>query len=180
MMWRNYILSPVNEITAPTAPIIDVDEAKEWLKISYDAEDDLLTSLIDAATTILQKGLSLSLGGRQLQINITHSGCIPFKLPYGPVITLDEVMYRNCNCLALPFVTADATTYGMIGDYLSAQAGYYQIKYTAGPYPDPEAAKTMVKQQVAYMFENRGDALQGKINPDLLIQTVPLNNNEWI
>lgn len=184
MIWRNSIITPVKTVVDSIDTLVSLDEARHWLKMDNIGSDDLIiTSLIKAATGILQRSLSMSFMARTLSVYFIHGECFPFHVPYGPVITINSLTRRECDCQGMPFTPF--TGYDIAGDSFSGPNGYYNMEYVAGPvstvYPDNvEALKTMLLQQIAWMYENRGDQRQQQLNPIIDIYGASMTQNDWI
>lgn len=178
-VWRNAIMTPVKVITEATDMPVTLAEAKNWLKMeSINDDDDLIMSLIKSAVTLLQKTWSISFQTRTLSVYLQHNPMFPIRIPYGPISSVSSVEYKSCDCQNLPFSAADPTTYTITDDLLKGQPGYYIVQYIAGFDVTPDVYKTPILQQVAWMYENRGDQIQYQINPAINLEGGALTQND--
>ncbi len=83
---------PVIEIfQAPSVEPVSLDEAKTYLRIDGENEDDLINSMISAARITTEKYIGLSIISQK--IKLSYDECVPTEiiLPYGPVTAIDSV-----------------------------------------------------------------------------------------
>lgn len=158
----------INGITiladAVVEPVSRTD-AKNWMRIDYNTDDDLIDDLIVAARLHLEKLTGRSLTNKLLKAMIECTGMMPevwmIDLPYSPLNCVDEVKYKT------GINTYDTLTknedYEVIGGKLWVYArGYYEVKYQAGYGTLPEDLQNDILTLVAWMYENRGK----KMNAD--------------
>lgn len=162
-------------VTAPAEAPVTPAEAKAWLRVDHDDEDELITSLVAAAVAHLD-GYSGILG--RAMVNQTWRqdfGCWPgdrvLRLPF-PDVSSVTVKYRDEDDVEQ---TVNATLYELLED---ARGAYVRLKdsFTAPALADdrsepvqvtlvagygadadavPGALKQAIKQLVAYWYENR-------------------------
>jgi uncharacterized phiE125 gp8 family phage protein len=144
---------------------VTVDEVKEYARIDYDVEDNLIQSFITVARIMLEQYTGLSFVQKRLIVNV-NNGCGGIELPYGPIpggvaaidLTLVTDGYGNAinpgNIVlsGLEFINVQAPC-----------APLLQFIYSAGYASLPEVLKNAIKAQAFYLYENRGE-LQGTIN----------------
>ena len=90
----------LKQIVAPAALAVSLDEAKEHLRVDHDAENDLITALIQAATAWLDGWsgvLCIALEAQTLELTLDAfpSGCI--RLPIGPTTAISSVKYLSAD-----------------------------------------------------------------------------------
>lgn len=140
-------------------------DAKNWMRIDYTTDDNLIDDLIVAARLHLEKLTSRSLTNKLLKASIQCSGTIPevwmVDLPYSPLNCVDEVKYKTgMNTYDILTKNED---YEIIGGKIWLYAkGYYEIKYQAGYGTLPEDLQNDILTLVSWMYENRGK----KMNAD--------------
>jgi len=151
---------------AITEPL-SLADAKSFLRLTTSASDTLIQSLITGSRVLIEKYLNRSLIPRTLQIECSHDGQYPLELPYGPVtqtatdvFNITSVFYRfgdrqdwtditsNINDL---FELTSLNNCSLIGN-----CGQYRIQYSCDALQG-EIFKTAIKQQVTFLYENRGD-----------------------
>jgi len=151
-----------------SAEPVDIDDVKAWLKIDVDDDDTLLQTLITAARKQCETFLCISLIPKTISA-ILQNELDNSRLPYGPVGEIQSINDRD---------DADISTdsYELLGNefkWISATSNcFLKIVYTAGYTTCPNHFKTAILQQVAYLYENRGDA--GKLDQLSPIVTLSL------
>jgi len=75
------------------APLIDLQEAKEYLKISYDLEDQTITNLIERVINDMEGYMWASLQASVYKVYAEGFGNIP--LSRGPVSAITSVQYYD-------------------------------------------------------------------------------------
>lgn len=144
-----------------TEPIL-LPEAKNWCKLDDDTTDDaLVTRLITAARIVCEKHANLSFIERTVTAKI-NNGLGGFFLPYGPVTSITSV------------TLADATDiYDANFSIDDAYGSIYTVVYDAGYATLPENLRTAILCQIAWMYQNRGDA---KIAAGLSLESMLILN----
>lgn len=79
-------------ITPPTAEPVSLEEAKAQVRVTHDAEDAFIQSLIVAATRHVEKVLGLSLMTRTYRLTLDRFSDY-IELPRGPVQSVTAVGY---------------------------------------------------------------------------------------
>lgn len=165
-MKYNAVLEVIFSSEGSTEPVTAA-EVKNWCKVEASITDDdtLLASLGKAARVLIEGYLCISLIPRTVTAYLNNSlGDI--ELPYGPVNTFTS-LHRTVDTLDDTAITSDdyrirgsafKTIYTPCYDYLKAiyTAGYANAEAV------PEQYKTAIKQQVVYLYQNRGD-IEGKV-----------------
>lgn len=157
------LTSGVYVVTEP----VTVAEAKTFLRLTTDSVDSLISDLITGARVTIEKYLNRSLIPRVLQIECTHDGRFPLELPYGPVVqtatdvfSVESVYYRFGARMAWTDKTTDLNDlfeFNQLNECaLMGNPGQYRIKYTCEALTGA-IFKTAIKQQVTFMYQNRGD-----------------------
>lgn len=157
------LISGVYVVTEP----VTVEEAKFFNRLTASAEDSLIQSLITAAREIIEQYLNRSLIPRVVQIECVCDGRNKLELPYGPVIQTETDVYDIQSVYYRFGPTEDwndisdntGKTYRFAGlnyCYIFANPGEYRIKYGCQALTG-EVYKTAIKQQVVFMYQNRGD-----------------------
>src|SRR6185312_16122520 len=141
----NAVLS-VTFISESTNEPVTLQEAKDWCRIDVPDDDSLITKLIKGARFICERYVNLSFITRTVTAKI-HNGAGDINLPYGPVNG------------TVNYYELDGTT--VINDLdLTVGSGNNIIAvYTAG-YADgtlPDDLRTALLDQIAWMYQNRGD-----------------------
>lgn len=174
----NTIVDIKNRQASGYSEPVTLQEAKDWAIITHTDDDTLLTAMIYKARVQVENKARLSLVQRD--IILTVDLVREFKLPYGPVRSISEVLWRQgTNADGTPdnvtLTTEDYTTDGL--DFIvikSSKSGRHKITYVAGyettagvNCPIPEDLRSAVLAQVAFLYEHRGDAnMSGKFSDE--------------
>ena len=138
-----------------TAPIT-LAEAKAWIKVdtAITADDTLITELIKAARQQVEGFLGISLIHRTVTAIINNSAG-DIELPYGPLVSFTSLTDEDGTAIAAD----DYELRGIGFKYLHEPLyDYMTAVYTTGYTALPENFKTAVKEQVAWLYDNRGEA----------------------
>jgi uncharacterized phiE125 gp8 family phage protein len=179
----------------PVNPVVTVTEAKNWARISGNAEDTLITDLIETATKQIESHYNLSLIS-QTRIAFWESYGEEVSIPYGPhqSITTVERIYQGTSTT---LTSSDYHTDGL--DYLNiypntvyrgshGRVNYnLKITYVSGFGADgsdvPEDIRKAVSILVAHLYEYRQEfrdqsnkVMSGEV--DRLMQAY--SRREWI
>ncbi len=135
---------------------ITLAAAKAWIKVdtAITADDTLITELIKAARQQVEGFLGISLISRTVTAVINNSaGSI--ELPYGPLVSFTSLTDEDGTAIAAD----DYELRGIGFKYLHEPLyDYMTAVYTTGYTALPENFKTAVKEQVAWLYDNRGEA----------------------
>lgn len=147
----------LTEASTPTEPVT-LEEAKEWCKIelAITEEDSLITELIKTARLQVEGFLNISLVDKTVEAHLNNSlGGV--ELPYQPI--KDFTLLKDEDETTL--TTDEYKLQGVFFKTIKSPCDAYLIaNYTTGysnTNPLPKQFKTAVLQQVAYLYENRGD-----------------------
>lgn len=135
-------------ITDLTTEPVTLQEAKDYMRISSDSENDLIEELITSARERIEKFTGLSLGEKTLKAYWFYYH-VPAEIPYGPVTLINSVV--DDNDVALEY-TARGLQYKVLEAY-STQG--LVIEYEAGFAVAPKGLKLAILKQVSTDYENR-------------------------
>lgn len=124
---------------------VTLQAVKDWCRIDVADDDALITELITAARLVCEHASNLSFIQRTVTATI-HNGLGNFNLPYGPVI--GEVT-------SIANVDGDAVTEYVLRDPYDSDM---TVVYEAGYETLPRNLRSALLAQIAFMYENRGDA----------------------
>jgi uncharacterized phiE125 gp8 family phage protein len=127
---------------------VTLQEAKDYMRISSESENDLIEELITSARERIEKFTGLSLGEKTLRAYWFYFH-IPQEIPYGPVTLIDSVV--NDEDVALEY-TARGLQYKMLEAYSTVGL---TIEYEAGFAVCPKGLKLAILKQVSTDYENR-------------------------
>ena len=173
------MLSPVL-ITPAAGPVVSLEEAKRHCRIEPDVseEDELVAAFVSAATSHLEKTLSLSLLSQRWRQDF--SGFETLRLPFKPVdvdsITID---YYDTDGSSQ---TADPSTYRVLtdaeGTYIEIVSGEswpsvdsrpdaVSVEFDAGYAAEdiPAGLKVAICLHTAFLYENRESHTETAVTP---------------
>lgn len=164
-------------IDSPATEVVSLEEAKAHLRVDFDDDDDLIQSLVAAATSYLDGPngyLGRSLITQTLEMRTDAFRSCPIDLPYGPVQEILAVVYDDAD--GIEQIVSDADYRLISGDRLElvfgkswpaarSQSDAVRIQYIAG-YGDtaedvPEPLRLAVKLLVGAWYENREQTVIG-------------------
>lgn len=154
-----YIASgAIVNITEP----LTLAQAKAWLRVTHDDEDDIISALITASRQICEGFTNKSFVEREVTACLRNDlGNI--KLPYGPIGNLTAVYDWDGNALN----TTDYNLTGVSDKRLGyPMTSYIKVIYTAGYLVLPQHFRTALKMQLSWMYSHRGDEDLSLIAPD--------------
>lgn len=178
----------------PTAWIITLAEAKEWLRIDDENEDFLIEDLIRSATEHLEIRCGRALMPATYRL---HLDCFPdhqILLPLPPCLSVQEITYVDehgdqqtldpslyqTDVISEPARIVPA--YGESWPYTREQLNAVVIAFVAGYPAAPTVAKQYVRLLVAHWYENREGVITGTITAELpvALQSLALQLNTGV
>jgi hypothetical protein len=138
---------------------VTIDEVKSHLLLSPDLsdEDEYLNTLITAAREMCEAATNVSFIQRTVVATLNNSNNNIF-LPYGPVVEVSD--YNDIDGSDVEAEITDSPF-----PQLRYQSCLVVVTYTAGYEVIPAKLKLMVLEQIAYLYQNRGDASAGGLSP---------------
>jgi uncharacterized phiE125 gp8 family phage protein len=127
---------------------VTLQEAKDYMRISSESENDLIEELITSARERIEKYTGLSLGLKTLKAYWFYFH-VPAEIPYGPITAINSVV--DDNDVELEY-TARGLQYKTLEAY-STQG--LAIEYEAGFTIVPKGLKLAILKQVSTDYENR-------------------------
>jgi len=132
---------------------ISLAEAKEYLRVTDTAQDNVITQMITAARQAIEKATQRSLVLSEV-VTIVDNSYGNIELPMQPFVGLLVIKDKDGND-----ITTDVEVDGLVFKRIVTKSDYYRCAYTAG-YPAgfmPMDLKFAIYDQIAFMWENRGD-----------------------
>lgn len=141
---------------------VTLAQAKAWLRVTHDDEDDIISALITTARQICEGHISKSFVERTVTA-IVRNDLGNIKLPYGPVGNITGVFDSAGN----EYASTDYNISGVSDKRLGyPMSSYVKVIYTAGYAVLPQQFKTALKMQLAWCYTHRGDDEGSVIAPD--------------
>lgn len=148
-------VADVDNGTATASDVLTLDNAKAYMKLdSYTDDDALITVLITTAIAMCERWCNTNFTKREVVavLNNINGGSY---LPYGPVSGTVTGVDIDGN-------SVDVTIMGVKWKQLRTPISeYVALTYNGGFDTCPSEYINAVKQQVLYLYENRGDANAG-------------------
>lgn len=162
MLNYNSILDLKLEDTNTTEPI-SLEDMKLWLRLDIEDDDDLVTALIKTARVQIEGYLNRSLVLKNVKAILNNSlGSI--YLPYCPIISaIEDIVIKDKSGNDI----TNAEILGLEFPYIALPAiDYIYVEYSTGYAQQPDWAIAAIKQQVSWLYENRGDETKiGQLSP---------------
>jgi uncharacterized phiE125 gp8 family phage protein len=160
-------------VTAPTLPVVTLEEAKRHLRVDHDDDDALISGMIAAATNHLDPAgngwLGRALRPQTWEMRLDNFPCGPIQLPYPPLISVESVKYDDSD--GVERTATFGTDYRVFqgGDWKSRLEPVYggswpwarcdhetvRVRYTAGYAPadgdTPDALPATIKAAILLM-----------------------------
>lgn len=162
------IIRDVTTLVEPVSEPITLSEAKNYLKVDFDDDNDLITGLIASARVRLEKYAGIAMSARTLQVVAYVDEFI--ELPYAPLNTITTVEYWDGSgwvAMALGDYYVLGTTYKKI--YMVANNRMeYRFTYTCGYTTIPAPMKTALYKLLADLYDYRESSVEDtKPNPNI-------------
>jgi len=154
------IVRDITTTVAPTAEIVTLAEAKNYLRIDYNEDDTLISSLIDTARIRLEQYAGVAMTPRTLQVVAYVDEFI--ELTYYPINTISKVEYwDNTN-----WVEMQIGNYNVLGSttkkiYMTSPImSEFRFTYTCGYSSTPKSIKTALLKMVGDLYEYRESSVE--------------------
>lgn len=159
------IIRDVTTTVEPVSEPITLAQAKNYLKVDFDDDNDLITSLIASARVRLEKYAGIAMSPRTLQVVAYVDEFI--ELPYAPLNNITKVEYwDNSNWveMSLGDYYILGTTYKKL--YMVANNRMeYRFTYTCGYTTIPQPMITALYKLIADLYDYRESSVEDS-NPN--------------
>ena len=150
------------EGSSPETEPVTYEEAIQQANIDDIAGDvNLIESYITTARIQCETFACMSFISREIE-SVVNNSLGGIYLPYGPIIAVSSVYDKDDN-----EITSDS--YKVLGVKFKQLSypmrDYLKVTYTAGWTELPQIFKTAILQQVAYLYEHRGDEKADTFSP---------------
>lgn len=135
---------------------VTLEEIKNYLRVdgSLTTDDDMLTELGKTARSLCEKYVNQSIITRTVK-SIVNNSLGGIVLPYQPYVSGIVVKDYDGNTIDSNNVEFKGASFKRLFEPVSE---YLECTYLAGYSTCPSHFKTAILQQLAWMYENRGDA----------------------
>jgi uncharacterized phiE125 gp8 family phage protein len=154
------IIRDVTTTAEPVSEPITLSEAKNYLKVDFDDDNDLISSLITSARVRLEKYAGVAMSTRTLQVVAYVDEFI--ELPYAPINTISKVEYWNNES----WVEITVGQYNVLGTtykklYMTAFSHMeFRFTYTCGYTTTPPVMKTALYKILADLYDYRESSVE--------------------
>jgi hypothetical protein len=154
------IVRDITTTVAPTAEVVTLAEAKNYLRVDYSEDDDLIEALINTAQTRLEQYAGVAMTPRTLKVVAFVNDFI--ELPYTPTNTISKVEYWD----STNWIEMEIGGYQVIGDttkkvYMtSIYNNEFRFTYTCGYATTPQTMKTSLLKMVSDLYEYRESSVE--------------------
>jgi uncharacterized phiE125 gp8 family phage protein len=162
---------------------ISLETAKDWLRVTTEDDDTIITDLITVARQRVEAFSLISMVAK----SIVLTGYIDTSLflPYAPISTVSAVKSLQGQIVDTgvnDWDTLDADEYQIIGynvkQFRPHFNGVYEITYTSTASTDIRL-KTDLKRVLLWLYENRGDDTDA-IPMELFSNAKTIKNLSWV
>lgn len=151
-------------VIEPPQPIVTLEEAKRHLIVDFDDDDELIESLLLAATSWIDGPtgwLGCALGVQTLELRVADFYSLPCQrdvipLPYPPVLEIISITYRD----------SDGVSVVMPSDGYEATLGGVRPLHDGWPSSDGSADSVHIRYKVGWQKPDTAD-------PSKLVSDVP-------
>lgn len=154
------IIRDVTTLVEPASEPITLAQAKNYLKVDFDEDDSLITSLIISARIRLEKYAGVAMSARTLQVVAYVDEFI--ELPYAPLNNITLVEYWDGSgwvAMGLGDYYILGTTYKKI--YMVANNRMeYRFTYTCGYTSIPQPMITALYKLIADLYDYRESSVE--------------------
>lgn len=141
----------ITEADDATEPVT-LDEAKEWMRVDFDDEDDLITAMITGARQSIEQFTNLALVDKSVVIDVITT-CETDNIRLYGIESIAEIAIEDID----EEDAVDETDYKIRGAGVKVNyGGNFSLSYDIEPVV-PEALKEAIKMEVAERFANRGE-----------------------
>ena len=154
------IVRDITTTVVPTAEVVTLVEAKNYLRVDYNEDDDLIEALINTAQTRLEQYAGVAMTPRTLKVVAYVDSFI--ELPYVPTNIISKVEYWD----NATWVEMQIGDYEILGEttkkiYMtSIYQNEFRFTYTCGYTTTPQTMKTALLKMVSDLYEYRESSVE--------------------
>jgi hypothetical protein len=155
---------------------LDLEDAKAFMRVDYDDDNELISSLIKASRKLIQKQLGKPLVKSDVTLTVkTSCAYAPIELAYYSNATAFAVSDLDTDSLAF---TGDE--YTITGNQIAINyKGAFALSWTETPEVDADVLEA-IKMLVAYRYNNRGDQEKQTGIPEDIETIIDQNRVVWL
>lgn len=171
-------------VTAPTAEPITLSEAKLHLRVDHSVDDDLITTLCQAAQAIVETAVHRLFGSQAWDDKRDSTPCDGvWRLPFPPVSSVTSISYVDHAGATQTWSSSEYTVVTPSGPqcepaYIVPAYGYswpqvrsvpnaITVRFVCGYTSYPAALVQAMKLLIEHWYANRGAVVVGTITSDI-------------
>ena len=150
-------MSIINVLTEQDANIIDLAEIKNFLRIDFDDDDNLLRELLKTAVKQCELYISKSLSEKNYKLSVYECATNTLNLPYPPVISVNSITIidKYNNNIEYTNYLLDTISNKIIFRNLPNNFYRIDIIYTSGYTKIPDDIKQGILFHISKMYEDK-------------------------
>lgn len=150
-------MSIINILTEQDANIIDLAEIKNFLRIDFDDDDNLLRELLKTAVKQCELYISKSLSEKNYKLSVYECATNTLNLPYPPVISVNSITIidKYNNNIEYTNYLLDTISNKIIFRNLPNNFYRIDIIYTSGYTKIPDDIKQGILFHISKMYEDK-------------------------
>lgn len=152
-------MSIISILTEENSNIIELSEIKNFLRIDFNDDDNLLKELLKSATKQCELYISQSLSKKTYKFSIYSITNNILKLPYPPIISITSVniVDKNNNSIEYTNFTLDPISSSLIFKNLPSNFYRVDMTYKSGYSEIPNDIKQGLLFHISKMYEDKVD-----------------------
>ena len=139
-------MAKINQISLTPAPVVDLAEAKAFLRVDFNNDDTLIQSLIDQATEEAQSYTGVIFGEAVYTYEDKGNQRVWLNWP-SPVVSIDSVQVDGSDIEYTDNLDGSLTITG------AGSAQLFTITYTVGMDPAPKDVASAILQRVKFGYD---------------------------
>jgi uncharacterized phiE125 gp8 family phage protein len=173
------IIHSTKVVDGNTEPVM-VSEAKLHASIDYAEFDSIIPTYISAARLAVEKATGLAIVQKTVTSQATIYVEYPLILSYKPVNQVNYIQYLG-EGLCDVWDNEAPIVRGAENELVFAKKeGLYEIQYVAGMTTVPADLKLSILQMFAFIFTQRGDFNEGKLDVSLEAERIMRQNQRFL
>jgi len=159
---------------------VSASDAKLHASIDYSEFDSIIPTYISAARLAVEKATGLALVSKTITSQATIHPEYPLILSYKPVTQVNYIRYLSEDECDLYGADAPVVRGAENELVFVKKKGLYEIDYIAGMSSVPADLKLAILQMFAFIFTQRGDFNEGKLDVSLEAERIMRQNQRFL
>ena len=149
--------------TIEASELVTLSDVKAHLYITHSDDDTYLTALIPKARKQIENYCTVAIGSQTKVWTFDGDGICEYQIPFHPIISITSVAQKTD--IATYTALVSNTDYEIDGQLFQTikpfSSGRFKVTYVCGYVTLPEDLKQSILVQVAYLYENRAENVNG-------------------